>query len=156
MSLHRDAAVRFWRGFIPSEMGCWIWQGNTLDRKGYARFQVHGKGVFVHRWAYEYLRGPIPEYRAPEWLQVDHLCRVRNCVNPRHMELVTRRDNILRGSSRSALNARKDRCIRGHALSGRNLYIHTNGRRKCRACRQAERRRRTLVDGAARAAGEEP
>ena len=50
--------------------------------------------VYAHRHYYERVRGPIPANR-----QVDHLCRVRACVNPDHLELVTARENIRRGSN---------------------------------------------------------
>ena len=58
--------------------------------------------MYAHRWAWEQAKGPIPK-----GLVVDHLCRVRWCCNPDHMELVTNRENILRGISPSADHARK-------------------------------------------------
>lgn len=73
---------------------CWLWTGH-LDRYGYANFGL-GKHrmVKVHRFAYELLVGPIPE-----GLEIDHLCRVRHCVNPAHMEPVTHAENMARGPS---------------------------------------------------------
>ena len=107
---------------------CWLWTGST-QRKGYGRCSRW----LAHRLVYVLLRGPIPD-----GLQVDHLCRVRNCVNPDHMELVSSRENTFRGISPAARNARKTTCPEGHpydAVWGPN--------RRCRACgREAQRRHR--------------
>ncbi len=96
--------VRFWRKFVTSDTGCWLWTG-PLTRKGYGRFKVADKPIQAHRWAYAYLRGPIPE-----GLTIDHLCRMRHCVNPRHMEVVTSRENTLRGFGVAAQYARRAHC----------------------------------------------
>lgn len=64
--------------------------------------------------------------RAAPGQHVDHLCRNPACVNPSHLEIVTGRENTLRGVGPTAINARKTHCIRGHELSGDNLYV-----RKC-------------------------
>ena len=101
----------------------------------------------AHRVSYEALVGPIPKD-----LCIDHLCRVRNCVNPAHLEPVTVRENILRGNGPTAVNARKAFCKRGHPLFGENLYRKVrNGwpARECRACKRflgrRWRERRKLV-----------
>jgi hypothetical protein len=87
----------------------------------------------MHRYAYEALVGPIPDGK-----QIDHLCRNRACCNPEHLEPVTIQENIRRGEGPQAINARKTHCIRGHALSGDNLYlVPKSGRRNCVICRQA-------------------
>ncbi|TDD77726.1 HNH endonuclease [Actinomadura rubrisoli] len=86
------------------------------------------KNVVVHRFVYESLVGPIPE-----GLVLDHLCRVRACCNPAHLEPVTDRVNILRGASITAANARKTHCDHGHEFTSQNTYRH-RGRRLCRAC----------------------
>ncbi len=136
-----DTAERFqqWITF-DKESGCWLWQG-TLDRDGYARFQ-YGRG---HRWAYQHFVGSIPQ-----GLELDHLCRVRHCVNPEHLEPVTTRTNQLRGNGVSGINARKTHCKRGHPFNEVNTYIRPDGHRDCRTCRrtalkQSEDRRRRLV-----------
>ncbi len=59
----------------------------------------------------------------PSGLTLDHLCRVRNCVNPAHLEPVTHRENTLRGDGVTAINARKTSCHRGHPFAGENLYV---------------------------------
>lgn len=124
--------VRFWNYVWRCGDGCWLWTGRPNQRSGYAEFSAGGDRLHVkaHRWAYEYFVGPIPD-----GLQLDHLCRVRHCVNPDHLEAVTQRENIMRGESFAARNAQKTRCYRGHPLDGENLYIQpSNGGRFCRAC----------------------
>jgi Holliday junction resolvase len=69
--------------------GCWLWQKGTVD--GYGRCRRGDQIVMAHRWYYEQAQGPIPE-----GLELDHLCRVRACVNPDHLEPVTREENIRR------------------------------------------------------------
>jgi len=94
---------RFWSkvaGGKPGAAGeCWLWIG-AITKNGYGNFWLTDvkSNVFAHRWAYERLRGPIPT-----GLVIDHLCRVRHCVNPEHMEPVTIRVNSLRGMSPTIL-----------------------------------------------------
>lgn len=97
--------------------------------------------VGAHRVVYEELVGPIPD-----GLMLDHLCRVRHCVNPEHLEPVTNRENVLRGEGHSAKAARATHCLKGHPYAGENLRILSNGWRRCRAChRERERIRARLV-----------
>jgi hypothetical protein len=70
---------------------CWLWCGST-DTSGYGKILVRRKLIPAHRLAYEYYVGPIPA-----GLEIDHLCRVRHCVNPDHLEAVTHRENLMRG-----------------------------------------------------------
>jgi hypothetical protein len=76
---------------INGETGCWEWSGKR-DDDGYGRFAFNGKKVRAHRWLFEFATGPIPE-----GLELDHLCRNRACVRPRHREPVTHAQNIRRG-----------------------------------------------------------
>ena len=119
----------------PKLSGCWYWTGGH-DRTGYGICRQNGKNAYAHRVAYEILIGPIPE-----GLEIDHLCRQPSCVNPKHMEPVTRRENILRGTGFPAQNAKRTHCPKGHSYSGNNLFIDSQNRRYCRACR-ADRTRR--------------
>ena len=96
---HPDPVQRFW-SYVDrtGPGGCWIWTG-TLEPSGYARFRDNYTRTGVHRYAYELLVGQIPD-----GLQLDHLCKVRHCVNPDHLEQVTgaentRRREDLRGSA---------------------------------------------------------
>ncbi len=69
----------------------------------------------------------------PEGMQLDHLCRVRCCINPDHLEVVTQRENILRGNGTAAVHAKKTHCPQGHEYS----YRDKRGRRVCRICQTA-------------------
>ena len=133
----RDLA-RFWAHVETQPNGCWQWMG-CKDWKGYSHFYLHKHVSKIgHRIAYEHWKG-----RILEGLTIDHLCRNRACVNPDHMEAVTNRENVLRGIGLTAQNARKTHCTRGHILAGSNLYIHPEGRRRCRTCqRQSQARHR--------------
>lgn len=103
-SLRLSAEDRFWPkvtkdGPIPGhrpELGpCWVWTGRTGTPKGYGQFTPRGRRhVYVHRWSWEQVNGPIQGD-----LTIDHLCRNRRCVNPLHMELVTRGENTRRGQT---------------------------------------------------------
>lgn len=109
--------------------GCWLWLGK-LSKKGYGGYSYNSKHSSPHRYSYELHKGAIPE-----GLTVDHLCRVRHCVNPDHLEVVTNEENVLRGFGWGANNARKTHCIHGHELSGPNLYKSPNSiQRFCRTC----------------------
>ncbi|MEV0854716.1 HNH endonuclease [Nocardia fluminea] len=108
---------------------CRVWTGE-LASNGYALIRVHGRQAWpVHRVALA-LSG---RYDPPE-LVSDHVCRVRRCVNPDHIELVTNVENVLRGVGLSAENARKICCHRGHLLAGSNVYRNARGNRRCRIC----------------------
>lgn len=72
------------------EAGCWIWQLAT-STSGYGVVRLWRWRGYAHRYTYTHLVGPIPE-----GLQLDHLCRVRRCVNPAHLEPVTNHVNVLR------------------------------------------------------------
>ena len=108
---------------IYNENGCWVWTGGKSGN-GYASGNYNKKTVRVHRVIYSLL------VKNPEnGLELDHLCRNRNCVNPHHLEEVTHLENMRRG-----LPSIKTRCKRGHDLSGDNLLSSTPGRRSCRLC----------------------
>lgn len=135
---------RFWDKVTPdSNSGCWLWIGK-LDRYGYAKTSVKTRAVTGHRMAYLAV-APIPD-----GLTLDHLCRVRNCVNPAHLEPVTNVENVMRGESVWAVNARKTECHKGHPLDEANTYVTTDGFRQCRKCKADEKVRRR---SRARAAG---
>lgn len=110
--------------------GCWLWKG-SLVVNGYGRFRPHGKSqaVNAHRISYDIYVGRIPSGKA-----VDHLCRVRGCVNPSHLEPVSRNENTMRGEGAAARNARKTSCLKGHLFTPQNTYIRQTGERTCRAC----------------------
>ena len=134
---------RFWQKVkVGSPESCWLWQANK-SRGGYGKFFLAGRGnIYAHRFAYELAVGPIPK-----GMQIDHLCRNRACVNPDHMESVSSKTNTLRGTNSAAGNARKTHCLRGHAFTEANTYLHA-GSRLCRQCRwdQSERRKQHRGD----------
>ncbi len=106
---------------------CWLWNGK-IDPHGYSLFSIQGKWNRAHRVAYTLFIGPIPKN-----LTLDHLCRVRNCVNPNHLEAVTIKVNTLRGTSFSVLNALKTHCPHNHPYSESNTYLY-KGERHCKSC----------------------
>src|SRR5687767_12328790 len=109
---------------------CWLWTGYVAPH-GYGRVRYQGKQYGVHRLMYALLVGPIPE-----GLQLDHLCRVRHCCRPEHLEPVTGRENVLRGVTLPAANARKTRCPQGHPLDA-----VAAGDRRCSTCRREQARK---------------
>lgn len=116
----------FWSRVEKTET-CWLWKGGVTSA-GYGLTTVAPR-VLAHRFAYEHQVGPIPE-----GLQLDHLCRVRLCVRPDHLEPVDNRTNSLRGTSRSAINARAESCPTGHPYDLINTYFNKKGQRFCRTC----------------------
>lgn len=133
------AAQRFWTK-VEFTDSCWLWTAQRDQAGGYGVFWCE-RPVMAHRWAYEFCVGEIPA-----GLTLDHLCRVRHCVRPAHLEPVTGRVNILRGVGPTAINARKTHCTHGHALAGTNLR-REGARRQCRECgrlRQARHRNKVL------------
>lgn len=113
---------------VRPEGECLRWTGAHTPT-GYGQMRIGGIVMGVHRVAYKLSRGLIPE-----GMEVDHLCRVRDCVNPDHLEAVTHREN-LRRSMNPHLRFDVTECIEGHPLSGDNLYRYPDGRRQCRTCR---------------------
>lgn len=124
------APVRFWT-HVDKTDSCWLWTGKKTQ--GYGRFFITEKrAVQAHRYAYELLVGPILP-----GLTIDHLCRVHNCVNPAHMEPVTKRINTLRGIGISAEYARRTACKYGHQFTEDNTIYHHGFARKCKTCATA-------------------
>ncbi len=117
-----------------TEAGCWIWRG--AQSNGYGQMMLGDELVYVHRAIYEATRGvSLPPKSSGQ--SIDHLCRVKLCCNPEHLELVAQRENTLRGISPVAENAEKTHCIRGHPFSAKNTYTYAGPygpERHCRAC----------------------
>jgi hypothetical protein len=110
--------------------GCWIWQLKpTTYGYGQIREPQARKMVKAHRASYQAFVGEIPA-----GLTLDHLCRVRLCVNPAHLEPVTNKENLLRGENSVGIKHRQTHCIYGHPLSGDNLYMTKRGNRMCKTC----------------------
>lgn len=80
-----------------TDSGCWVWQGAT-NGKGYGVIRAHGQQMSVTRIVYEATIGPVADNH-----ELDHLCMVRSCVNPGHLEAVTHRENVQRARGMRAL-----------------------------------------------------
>lgn len=129
-----------------SDTGCWVYTGG-LDKDGYGKIKEGPRGgrtLRSHRVAYELWHGEIPP-----GLELDHLCRTRNCVNPSHMECVSGLENTMRGRSFVVANAAKTHCPKEHPYDKNNtlwtvVRRYENGRvqwgRRCRECLAAKRR----------------
>ncbi len=111
---------------VDPVFGCRLWTGK-LDRSGYA---TTGRGR-EYRRAYELAYGPIP---AGLW--IDHICQIKRCIAPIHLEAVTPRENALRQSFRYRL--RRERCKHGHTMA--DGIITDAGGKVCRTCRDEQQR----------------
>ena len=121
--------ARFWSMVNKTET-CWLWMA-SLSNTGYGQFRFDGHIVLAHRFVLSVVEGRVIE----QGLTVDHLCRTPRCVNPSHLEVVSMRENVLRGTSPSAVAASRTECPQGHPYSGNNLMLVNGGRtRKCRIC----------------------
>jgi hypothetical protein len=127
-----------------SKSPCWQCVG-FINQNGYAIITRNYRPKRAHRVSYELFVGPIPE-----GLELDHLCRNRSCVNPKHLEPVTRKENLRRSplacwSGGLALRIKKKvktHCVHGHPYSGDNLIVRGNGWRVCRECKLIYMRKR--------------
>jgi hypothetical protein len=127
-------AERFWRHVTITD-ACWNY--SPVNYHGYGRIGIDYRRHHAHRFSYEMHVGPIPD-----GLDIDHLCRNRACVNPDHLEPVTRQVNLLRGVGPTATNAAKEFCKRGHEFTPENTMIRKEGWRNCRACHYERRNAR--------------
>jgi len=122
-----DPLIRFWKHVFVSDDGCWCWTG-SLYLNGYARFNESLRGkwrvALAHKWIWELFNGPVPS-----GLELDHLCRVRHCVNPAHLETVTRKENLFR----SPISIIGKQMRRTHCKNGHPYDVFETGRR-CSVC----------------------
>jgi HNH endonuclease len=130
---------RFFEWVEFSETGCWLWKGRTATQ-GYAQVQGYRrKAVVAHRWLYEIIIGPIGDE-----LKLDHLCRVKRCVNPDHLEAVTQSVNVKRDwearrkEGRAKWQKIKTICKRGHPLVPGGRWVHE----QCKECIKIHNRAR--------------
>jgi len=116
---------------------CWLWQGTT-DRNGYGYVGVHGRTIPVHRVVYEFFVGTVPD-----GLEIDHLCRRRNCINPFHLRPVTHEENMARAigcgqydRSTAGITSDQTHCSRRHRLTKSNTLVKASGQIICLTCRK--------------------
>lgn len=136
---------RFFKYITPSVSGCWDWS-SYFYKDGYGNFYAYKKSWRAHRFAYELLIGKIPK-----GLDIDHLCRNRGCVNPDHLDPVTKLENWRRGKAITVNYSQNTHCKNGHLYNIENTIrgFSKNGRkrRNCKACcriaaRNYQRRKR--------------
>jgi len=127
----RTVQERFWPKVDKVDKagadGCWLWIASTTAA-GYGQLSVGTTMRYAHRLSYEWLIGPIPA-----GLDLDHTCRTRRCVNPDHLEPVTRSENNRRGLL-SALRPEPMACPQGHVYDEANTYVNPKGSKVCRTC----------------------
>lgn len=132
-----EHSTLFWSKVYKTST-CWWWLDPCVISIGYGQLWI-GRSVYAHRFSYELHKGPIPN-----GMTIDHLCKNPACVNPDHLEVVTMRENLLRGEGPAGKHARQTHCKRGHAFTPENTYT-TTGHRVCRTCKVAETRQRRLA-----------
>ena len=143
----RPLAERFWEK-VDTSAGpdaCWPWRSHINKATGYGTFYVARRKIeYAHRMAYTLTHGAIPD-----GMTIDHVrsrgCTRTDCCNPAHLEVVTHRENILRGNNMAARFARRTHCDKGHPLTPETIvpsYLR-RGFRTCRTCyNQYHRERR--------------
>ena len=139
---------------LVDENGCWLWQG-AQNGDGYGKVWLNSRYSLTHRVAYEVAVEPIPD-----GYQIDHLCRVRGCCNPAHLEAVTPLENHRRGvyarmpeghviKPRSVGPRRlSTHCPEGHERTPENTYLRSCGKRRCRPCAVKKQREYRLRQAA--------
>lgn len=114
---------------------CWLWTGDVDKTSGYGRIAFNKKRFYAHRVFYSIFKGKIGEN-----LCIDHICRVRNCVNPEHLRAVTKQINTIENSiGAGAINRNKTHCKNGHEFNKENTYYIPKGNGKWRACKECSR-----------------
>lgn len=143
----RFTPEKFWERVKKASPGdCWEWTGARTSG-GYGNLRrPHGTFDYSHRVAYELTIGPIPE-----GLQIDHLCRNRICCNPRHLEPVPQRINVVRGMSPYGV---RTTCKHGHDITDpQNVYTAPRGDNRCRTCASIQESKRPQRSASSRRAG---
>ena len=144
--------TRYWPNVVNGPNDCWLWAATKND-DGYGYIYYGRRKLLAHRVSYRWFKGPMPS-----WLETDHLCRTRACVNPAHLEAVTGLVNLLRSIAARSIQPTapadwtpKDgatHCLHGHPWTPENTIIRRweqYQKRRCKTCqyeRVADWRRR--------------
>jgi HNH endonuclease len=141
MKVDKDGPTPEWE---PALGPCWLWTAATL-KDGYGAFKQAsgrsgGRQRKAHVVSWELAHGAVPE-----GLQLDHLCRVRHCIRPDHLEPVTGGENLLRSPiTLNAVNAAKTHCPQGHEYAAGNTHVDKRGRRHCLTCAREKQAARAV------------
>lgn len=121
---------RFMKSFrVDPTEGCWIWIRSSHNH-GYAKIMINRKVYAAHRVSYEHFVAPILDGNV-----IDHLCRNTGCVNPRHLDAVSHKENVKRGDAGNWQKI-KTHCPQGHIYDEENTGRNQSGSRFCKACRK--------------------
>lgn len=143
--MHEDQTERFFSKVDFDDWNrdaCWTWRGKP-SQYGYGRFSIgprrSNRIALAHVWSYEFANGPVPE-----GMHIHHNCGNPLCVNPVHLEVITPTGHAAIhkfGEATGARNLAKTHCPKGHPYSGENLRLNSKGRRECRLCANAAKRK---------------
>lgn len=126
MDLSRHRLDLFISHVEKADNDCWNWTA-YINTGGYGMFGLeNAKTILAHRWMYAYMYGNLTPGKF-----IDHLCSNRRCVNPDHLEEVTRQENIKRASERQKC------CKHGHLYDKANTILNKRGIRRCRICKMS-------------------
>jgi hypothetical protein len=128
----RDLALSKFLARVRKTKYCWEWLG-TKTAAGYGKFNFK-RGMspqMAHRLSYVLFKGPFPKK-----LNIDHKCRNKSCVNPDHLEPVTKAENNLRSFKSRRKGKFSDKCPNGHDYTEATAYMDPRGGRQCRICRR--------------------
>jgi len=129
---------RFWSKVVPMENGCLNFT-SSIAPSGYGYFWYQGASRRAHRVIYQILIGAIAK-----GLELNHTCFNRTCVNVKHLETLTHKENMAYSRERA------DCCVNGHEYTEENTVINSVGYRECLVCqrkhsRESMRRHRAQV-----------